>query len=114
MNKILIVAITAFLTCATIIGCVAPTQIVSSWRDPNVTIINPTSHKIVVAALIYDQSIRRQVEDYMASLYPGVASQSYTVLGGDSLISNEAVTSQKLKDLGYSGIVILKQVTENT
>ena len=104
---------TAFILAA-MVACVAPTQIVSSWRDPGVTIKSPASDKIVVAALIYDQAVRRQVEDYMATLYPGVASQSYTILGGDSLIRNEAATSQKLRDLGYNGIVILKQVTENT
>src|ERR1700744_2454176 len=113
MNKTFTAAISMLLLCATV-SCVSPTKVVSSWRDPSVTIKSPSPHKIVVAALIYDQSVRRQVEDYMATLYPGVASPSYTVLGGDSLISNEAVTSQKLKDLGYSGIVILKQVTENT
>lgn len=114
MNKLLIVAISIFLLCATIIGCVAPTQVVSSWRDPNVIITNPGAHKIVVAALIYDQGVRREVEDYMASLYPGVASPSYTVLGGDSLLANEAAANLTLKSLGYDGIVIMKQVTENT
>jgi hypothetical protein len=115
MNKLLISAIAAFVLCTTtIISCVAPTQIVSSWRDPNVTITNPSPHKIVVAALIYDQGVRRQVEDYMASLYPGVASPSYNVLGGDSLLSNEAAATASLTKLGYDGIVIMKQVTENS
>ena len=115
MNKLLIAAIAVFLISATtIVSCVSPTQVVSSWRDPNVTIKNPGAHKIVVAALIYDQGVRRQVEDYMASLYPGVASQSYTVLGGDSLLSNEAAANLTLRNLGYDGIVIMKQVTENS
>lgn len=115
MNKILISAIAAFVLCTTtVISCVTPTQVVSSWRDPNVTIKNPAAHKIVVAALIYDQGVRRQVEDYMASLYPGVASPSYSVLGGDSLLSNEAAANLTLRNLGYDGIVIMKQVTENT
>src|ERR1700744_4146476 len=101
MNKILTNILMAAFILSAMVACVAPTQIVSSWRDPGTTIKNPTSDKIVVAALIYDQAVRRQVEDYMATLYPGVASQSYTVLGGDSLIRNEAATSQKLRDLGY-------------
>jgi hypothetical protein len=114
MKKLLFAAIGTFIISATIIGCVTPTKVVSSWRDPSVTINNPSAHKIVVAALIYDQGVRRQVEDYMASLYPGVASPSYTVLGGDSLLSNEAAANLTLKKLGYDGIVIMKQVTENT
>ena len=78
-------------------ACSSPTQITSSWKDPNTSIQNPDLHKIVVAALIYDQGVRRQVEDYMASLYPGTATQSYLILGGDSLINNENEYSQKLK-----------------
>jgi len=112
MNKKLSFAFAAFFICS-IFAC-SPTQVVNSWRDPSVTIKNPSAHKIVVAALIYDQSVRRQVEDYMASLYPGEASQSYQIMGGDSLINNEAAASQKLKEQGYDGIVIMKQVTENT
>jgi hypothetical protein len=112
MNKKLSFAFAAVIICS-IFAC-SPTQIVNSWRDPNTTITDPGAHKIVVAALIYDQGVRRQVEDYMASLYPGVASPSYQIMGGDSLISNEAAASQKLKEQGFDGIVIMKQVTENT
>jgi hypothetical protein len=95
-------------------ACSSPTQIISSWKDPNTTITNPGVHKIVVAALLYDQGVRRQVEDYMSSLYPGIATQSYLVMGGDSLITNENAEGQKLKNEGYDGIVIMKQVNENT
>ncbi len=95
-------------------ACTSPTQIVNSWRDPNVTIQNPKLHKIVVAALIYDQGVRRQVEDYMVSLYPGVATQSYLVLGNDSVLTNTPAYDAKFKSEGYDGIVIMKQVTENT
>src|SRR5664279_3162573 len=91
----------------------AQTQIVNSWRDPNTTIQNPGYHKIVVAALLNDQGVRRQVEDYMVTLYPGAATQSYLVMG-DSLITNENAVSQKLKAGGFDGIVIMKQVDENT
>lgn len=101
-----------FVVCS-LFACTSPSQIVSSWKDPNTSIKNPGTHKIVVAALIYDQGVRRQVEDYMASLYPGTATQSYLILGGDSLINNEDAFSQKLKSEGYDGIVIMKQVNEN-
>jgi hypothetical protein len=101
-----------FIICA-LFACSSPTQITNTWRDPNVTISNPKLHKVVVAALIYDQGVRRTVEDYMVSLYPGVAMQSYLIMG-DSLIRDENGESQRLKDQGYDGIVIMKQVTENT
>jgi len=94
-------------------ACSSPTQITSSWRDPNVKIANPAVHKIVVAALLYDQGVRRSVEDYMSSLYPGVATQSYLIFG-DSLVLDTQGETQRLRDLGFDGIVIMKQVAENT
>ncbi len=94
-------------------ACGSPTQIINSWRDPNVTIEHPGLHKIVVAALLYDQGVRRQVEDYMVTLYPGVATQSYLLFGSDSVITNEQAYTQKLEAGGYDGFVIMKQVNMN-
>ncbi|HTE25905.1 hypothetical protein [Flavitalea sp.] len=100
---------------STIIRCSAQTQIVNSWRDAETTIQNPGLHSIVVAALINDQVVRRQVEDYMASLYPGAATQSYMLFGGDSLLQKgESHYNDILKKEGYDGIVLLRQTGENT
>lgn len=107
------IIIAAFLMAGLFTAC-SPTQITSSWRDPNTTIQNPSAHKIVVAALINNQATRRQVEDYMASLYPGTATPSYQVFGGDSLIKNEQQYNQLLKDKGYDGVVIMRQTNEIT
>jgi hypothetical protein len=104
--------LSALFACG-LFACMAPTQIVNSWRDPNVTIQNPRIHKIVVAALLTDQGVRRQIEDYMVTLYPGAATQSYLVIGMDSLLGNEEGYNQKLKNEGYDGIVIMKQVNMN-
>ena len=107
------VKIILVLLVAGLFGCAAPTQIVNSWRDSNTTIKDPAVHKIVVAALIWDQGVRRQVEDYMASLYPGKATQSYLMFGTDSLLRNEESYNQKLKSEGYDGIVIMRQTNLN-
>lgn len=101
------------LICISFFACTSPTQITSSWRDPNVKIANPEVHKIVVAALLYDQGVRRSVEDYMSSLYPGVATQSYLIFG-DSLVLDTQGETGRLRGLGFDGIVIMKQVAENT
>jgi hypothetical protein len=102
-----------FLACG-FFACTSPTHILNSWKDPNTAVANPAVHKIVVAALLYDQGVRHQVEDYMSSLYPGVATQSYQILGGDSILTDEHGESQRLRDMGYDGIVIMKQVAQNT
>jgi|SRR5579871_5846840 len=91
----------------------AQSEIMNSWRDPNTTIQNPGFHKIVVAALLNDQGVRRQVEDYMVSMYPGTAIQSYQLIG-DSLVTDEAAASQQFRNEGYDGIAIIKQTDEQT
>jgi hypothetical protein len=85
------------------------TNIVNSWVNPNITSQNLGVHKMVVAALLYDQGVRREVEDYIVNnFYSGMATQSYLLIG-DSLITNEAAESQKLMSLGFDGIFILKR-----
>ena len=94
-------------------GVFAQSEIINSWRDPNTSIQDPGFHKIIVAALIHDQGVRRQVEDYMITLYPGAAMQSYQLIG-DSLITDENTASQQFLHEGYDGIVIIKQTDEQT
>lgn len=111
MKKVFTLAIIT----AIIFSSCSPTNIVSSWKDPETKIQNPKAHKIVVAALIYDQSVRRQIEDYMTSLYPGKATQSYLIMRGDSLLNGkEEMYTQRMKDQGYDGIVIMRQTSETT
>jgi hypothetical protein len=54
------------------------------------------------------------VEDYMVSLYPGTATQSYLLLGKDSILNgDEENHSQRLKAQGYDGVILMKQTGEN-
>jgi hypothetical protein len=90
----------------------AQSAIINSWSDPNMSNQNLTIHKMVVAALIYNQGVRRIVEDYVVSLYPGMVTQSYALMG-DSLVTDEAGESQKLQSQGFDGILIMKQSGDN-
>jgi hypothetical protein len=109
MKKILLLT----LSMAGAMAAFSQSQIINSWRDPNTSIQNPGFHKVIVAALLNDQGVRRQVEDYMVSLYPGMAMQSYRLIG-DSLATNEEAFSQEFKNEGYDGIAIIKQTNEQT
>jgi hypothetical protein len=91
-------------------ACGPSTQIVDSWRDPDVVVDTSNVHKFVVAALLKNQTMRRQVEDEMAAQFPGKAVQSYTELGVEDLKDDDAVYNQKLKNDGYDGIVIMRLV----
>lgn len=91
-------------------ACGTSTQIVDSWRDPDVVVDTAKVNKFVVAALLKNQTIRRQVEDEIAARFPGKAVQSYKELGEDELKEDDAVYNQKLKSDGYDGIAMMRLV----
>jgi hypothetical protein len=84
------------------------TKIVTSWRDPEVTVNTAQLNKFVVAALLKNQGVRRRAEDLMASYYPGKAVPSYKELGEAELKDSDDVYNQKLKNEGFDGIVIMR------
>src|ERR1700710_2686034 len=88
-------------------SCSTP-RIVNSWRDPSVTIDTASLNKFMVAALLKNQTVRRQVEDQMAAMVPGKAIQSYKEFGMDELKDNEEVYNQQLKAKGFDGIVMMR------
>jgi hypothetical protein len=91
-------------------ACGPSTRVTNSWRDPDVVVNTTEIHKFVVAALLKNQTIRRQVEDEMAAMFPGQAVQSYKELGVDELKENEDYYDAKLKNEGYDGIVVMRLV----
>jgi len=91
-------------------ACGPSTKIVNSWRDPQVTVDTSEIHKFVVAALIRNETVRRNTEDQMAAMYPGKAVQSYVIFGLSELKENDEFYAQKLKGEGYDGMVIMRLV----
>ena len=91
-------------------ACGPSTKIVNSWRDPQVTIDTSEIHKFVVAALIRNETVRRNTEDQMAAMYPGKAVQSYVIFGPTELKETDEYYAQKLKGEGYDGMVIMRLV----
>jgi hypothetical protein len=89
------------------------TKIVSSWRDPDVTVNTAEINKFMVAALLKNQSVRRKVEDDMASYYPGKAVQSYKEFGEGEMKDSDDVYNQKLKSEGFDGVVIMRLLQVN-
>lgn len=102
---------TQLIFAAVIFSCMVscnPAKIVTSWRDPDVTINSAQLNKFVVAALLKNQTVRRRTEDRMASYFPGKAVQSYKELGETELKENNAFYNEKLRGEGFDGIVIIR------
>jgi hypothetical protein len=91
-------------------ACNPGTHIIHSWRDPSVTVDTAKIGKFVVAALLRNQMVRREVEDDMASRFPGKAVQSYKEFGDGNLKESEDFYNSRLKDEGYDGIVVMRLV----
>jgi hypothetical protein len=102
-----------FLLLAGLSACNPGTQITHSWRDPSATVDTAKIGKFVVAALLGNQTVRREVEDEMASRVPGKAVQSYREFGDGDLKESEDFYSSRLKEEGYDGIVLMRLVKED-
>lgn len=89
------------------------TKIVTSWRDPEVTVNTAQLNKFVVAALLKNQAVRRRTEELMASYYPNKAVESYKEFGETELKETDDFYNQKLKSEGFDGIVIMRLVEVN-
>jgi len=93
-----------------LVACGPSTHIVDSWRDPSIVVDTSEVHKFVVAALLKNPSVRREVEDDMAAHFPEKAVQSYKVLGDGDLKDDEEMYNQQLKRDGFDGIVLMRLV----
>jgi hypothetical protein len=105
--------VVVFLLLAGLSACNPGTLLVRSWRDPSVTVDTAKIGRFVVAALLGNQTVRREVEDEMASRFPGKAVQSYREFGDGDLKESEDFYSSRLKEQGYDGIVLMRLVKED-
>ncbi|MES1249638.1 MAG: hypothetical protein ABUL46_03095 [Chitinophaga rupis] len=93
-----------------LMACGTTTRIESSWRDPEVVVNTDALNKFVIAALIKNQTVRRNIEDKVAATYPGKAIPSYKEFGVDELKESDEVYTKKLKEEGFDGVVIMRMV----
>lgn len=93
-------------------GCANSTQLVATWRDPN---INPAPlHRTLAVYMTTDPGVRRMVEDKLAGRLPGGVA-SYRVLTNEEVANVDALR-KRLAGKGFDGIVVMRPVgvTEQT
>lgn len=91
-------------------GCVS-TEIVNSWRDPSVTLKPGDMKKVLVIAMVQNESSRRTVENKLVSLMPqtqGVPSYSY--LTKEDVSGDLNAAKEKVKKDGFDGVVTMRLV----
>jgi hypothetical protein len=99
------------LTAILLYGCGTSSTIVSSWRDPKITISSENFKKVLVVALVKDEETRRITENRIAASSP-IFHTSYQFL---NQINNDLTNDQKLKilnDENFDGVVTMRLVSK--
>jgi hypothetical protein len=109
--KFVIVLLTAALLYS---SCSPGTRIVQSWKDPAVTVTEGSYNRILVISLIKDNATRRIAEDHMASFIGKKAVTSYSYLGPDQAVINEAGMDERMQKDGIDGVLIMRLVDQST
>jgi predicted GNAT family acetyltransferase len=101
------------ITLAFVLTSCTSTKLVTSWRDPAVSIDEGKLNKVLMIALIKDQPTRRKAEDRLAELFGVHGEASYLYLGDDLMsINTPGITDRMVKD-GIDGVMVLRVVDKN-
>jgi hypothetical protein len=93
----------AFASCSS-------TRVVTSWRDPAVTVDREGLNKVLYIALLKDESTRRVAEDKMVSMSHGRGIVSYNYIGNHVEALNDPGMNDKMIADGIDGVVIMRLV----
>jgi hypothetical protein len=92
-----------------LLGSCSSTKLVSSWRDPDVTVKEGDFKKVMIAVLSPNESNRRQAEDRICKERE-VFHPSYEFLKNEEVNKDEAQVQQILKEEGFDGIITVKLI----
>lgn len=98
----------------TLVSCGSSTRVVQSWHDPAVTVVDGDYDKVLVIALIKDESTRRVAEDRMVKFMNGHGIPSYSYLGPDQGRINDAGMSKKMQNDRIDGVLIMRLANKQT
>lgn len=83
---------------------------VTSWRDPAVTVQEGSLNKVLFIALLKDEATRRAAEDQLVGLAKSTGVASYNYFGNNiEAINAPGMNDQMIRD-GFDGVVIMRLV----
>lgn len=103
------IIVSIFALTAMLYGCTS-TKIVSSWRDPNTTVQEGQFKKVLIVALVQNESTRRTVEDQLVAHFKGNAVASYNYLKADEMSSDSTGMKVKFMNDGFDGMITMQLV----
>ncbi len=92
-----------------LISCTS-TKITSSWREPDKHLHSGEWNKVLVVALLKNETSRRKVEDELLKYMNGKGIVSYNYLDENFNKKDEEQLSKKLKADGFDGAVTMRLI----
>jgi hypothetical protein len=98
-----ILVITIFISCNS-------TKITNSWREPNKQLYTGEWNKILVVALLKNETNRRKVEDELLNYLNGKGIVSYKYLNDEFNKIDEDKFRNKIKADGFDGAITMRLI----
>jgi hypothetical protein len=104
MQKVLLNVLVVFL----IVSCGPSTNIVKSWKAPGATVQTTPNSKILVVAMVKDESSRRVIEDEIVARLKGKGVQSYSQITPEIMKKeNTDALDNVLKEGQYTDVILM-------
>jgi hypothetical protein len=87
-------------------GCTS-TKIVSSWREPDKTVVLDQLDKVLVVAMLRNETNRHNAEDQMVGYLKGKGVAAYSYLDHARDAANEDILRRKLQQGGFDGAITM-------
>ena len=94
-------------------SCGTSARIEKSWRDPEVTVDFSKLNKVLVVALLKNDTYRHTVEDQLVSMLNGKGVASYNYLTKDIKEDQESKIQERVKNEGFDDVIIMKLADVN-
>lgn len=91
-------------------SCSSTTQITSSWREPNKEVTINNLKKVLVVALLKNETSRHKAEDQMLGYLNGKGVTSYNYSDDNFNKLDEAAIIKKIRGDGFDGAVMMRLV----
>ena len=97
--------------CGTILmSCTSATRITSSWREPDRTVSISNLRKVLVVAMLKDETRRRKAEDEMKTYLQEKAVVSYNYLDQGMNEKDETQILEQIRTDNFDGAIIMRLI----
>jgi len=101
--------ILSLIVISTLVSCGPSTKMEKSWMEPGASVTASAPNKVLVIAMVKDETSRRVIEDHLVKRVSGTGVASYTLVSTDMLkeASDEAL-KKIVTDGKFTHIILMR------